>query len=589
MQTALTAETQQNEAHKEAGAYERKSVSFINALWLMDRSVREMPQEYVGIILDEVKRNIEMERFDYNPLPDTLIREFVLQANAIDFDQLGGPQKKELIPGQPDIMMDSITAVLERTLVPRIVSIVNAQKEMRAQGLLTEQQKNSFITDKAKELGITDAELKKVMNSAFVFIPLARRYLSITNLEDSSFVMTMEVGILWWQIKSAGDSTYAVPRVKKFTYSMGRSMVGRKYPTQDGLVDFHEFAFRTLVKNAARNMKVATQEMDEFRLSAQILETGAFKVTFNLGKKEGLRVDDKYRIIKAVEGEQGKVDKKNAGWIRVTGVGAKSGENKSRGAIVSGRPILGSELREYPRLPLDIILTGRMFPYAVDSTNKRGTYFDSLSLEGFLGGEIHAAYNIGRFIQVPQLFFDFGYGIGAGSGSGSLYPAINGKPDTQHKTSVDYVFNMCFDFSLVKKFYIRRFAIVLQPVFSIQRLYLYAKDYTVKNPDTTFNSRWINTGLGGAAIGGIEIALSPALNFGISGGYQIFPSSTDWGFERKKSTENKWQKSGTLDMSKDAGVDYSGPVIKISFTYSPPSLPFDPLDWIRGRMGVKEK
>jgi hypothetical protein len=57
------------ETSKEAGKYERKSVTYINALWLMDESAHRLAPEQVGVILDKVKQGITMKRFDYNPVP----------------------------------------------------------------------------------------------------------------------------------------------------------------------------------------------------------------------------------------------------------------------------------------------------------------------------------------------------------------------------------------------------------------------------------------------------------------------------------------------------------------------------------------
>jgi len=54
---------------KEAGAYERKSVTYVNALWLMDESVRGLHPHQVAFVLDKVKQAISMPRFDYNPFP----------------------------------------------------------------------------------------------------------------------------------------------------------------------------------------------------------------------------------------------------------------------------------------------------------------------------------------------------------------------------------------------------------------------------------------------------------------------------------------------------------------------------------------
>jgi len=94
---------------KEAGAYERKSVTYVNALWLMDESVRGLHPHQVAFVLDKVKQAISMPRFDYNPIPDSLLRDFAAQANAVRY-----PYVNEAIAtaGGADPMLDSIAAVI---------------------------------------------------------------------------------------------------------------------------------------------------------------------------------------------------------------------------------------------------------------------------------------------------------------------------------------------------------------------------------------------------------------------------------------------------------------------------------------------
>ena len=155
---------------------------------------------------------------------------------------------------------------------------------MRAQNLATEQQKNSFYSDKAKEYGITAVEIEKIMNSAYIFIPVAKSYLGVS--KKGRYKMIMQVGILWYRISRKGENAHAKLVVKKMTTSLGFAKEGKTFLYDGKMVESKEFAYRACVKNAARNLLVATQEMPEFRLSAQIIEVDGKKVGFELGKKK---------------------------------------------------------------------------------------------------------------------------------------------------------------------------------------------------------------------------------------------------------------------------------------------------------------
>jgi hypothetical protein len=569
---------------KEAGKYERKSVTFINALWLMDGSVRALSPEKVAFILDNVKTGMTMSRFDYNPVPESFATDFVNQANAVQIPPTPAPAFGQMglglgaLGAAPDPMLDSITAILERTVVPKILQAVDVNKELRAANLTSEQERNSFITDKAKMLGITMEDIRKVMNSAFVYIPIIRRFHE--EMKDSSYSMGFDPGIIWFRIVTTGDKAHAVPVVRKFTTTQGFGRLGKNYSSSAGLIDYKEFAFRSAVKNAVRNLVKATQDIPEFILSGQVLERGFMSVSFDLGKKEGVKIDDKYHIIEMVEEPSGAVSQNKKGWLMVTSVGDSSSRQgyKSKGQVIAGSPYIGAVLKEFPRIPIDIILRGKMFAFATDSAMTTDI-FDSLKLSNAYGFGIDAQYNIGRGMGINQLFFDFGFGMGFGSASGALRDVhSSGVFDVLTSVKLTSCGTMTFAGSLVKKFYMGRLAIVLEPAFSFQTVTALSD----KADDTYY--RAINSNLGMAVNGGVEIALGAAVNFGVGAGYQFFGTSKDWDVESKTGTTGTWSKIDTY--KNNAGLNYTGLTAQIYFTWSVPGLPFDPIDMIRANAGI---
>lgn len=577
----------QDSASKEAGKYERKSVTYINALWLMDESAHQLTNEQVAYVLDKVKKGISMKRFDYNPVPEPFVSDFVTQANACKFPPPAPVAMAQ--PGfsgfglgaAPDPMLDSITAIMERTVVPKVLEIVDLNKEIRAGNLTSEQQRNSFISDKAKTLGITMEDIDKVMNSAYVFIPLVRRVNE--ELKDSSYTMSFDAGIIWFRISTKGEKARAIPVVRKFTYSMGPGRQGKSYISSTGPIDYKEFAFRSATKNAVRNLIVATQEIPEFRLSGQVLETGFMNVGFDLGKNEGVKIDDKYHIVEFTEEADGKISQKKNGWVMVTSVGDSGSKQgyKSKAQVIAGSPFTGAVLSEYPRIPIDIILKGRMFAFKNDSTrsnrSQQHPMFDSVQLTNAYGAGIDAQYNIGRAMGIPQLFFDIGFGMGWGSASGSIHMY----PDNTPKITSSGC--MAFEASLVKKFYMGRFALMLQPTFTYQIVTILSDKWVNINGDNEYY-RVTNTNLGFAANGGLEIALGAAVNFGVGAGYQLLGPNKDWDRESKNVNGGSW--GDKITSSNDVGLNYTGLTLQVYFTWSVPGLPFDPIDLVRASAGL---
>ena len=570
---------QAQEAPKEAGKYERKSVTYINALWLMDESAHRLSGEQAGFMLDKIKQSITMRRFDYNPVPEPFVTDFVNQANAVKFPPAPTPGAMAQ-PGfggfgaaAPDPMLDSITAIMERTVVPKILEVVDLNKEMRAGNLTSEQQRNSFMSDKAKSLGITMEDIDKVMNSAYIYIPLIRRFSE--TMKDSSLTLSFDAGIIWFRISTKGEKARAIPVVRKFTFSMGPGRLGKTYASSTGVIDYKEFAFRSAVKNAARNLVVATQEIPEFRLSGQVLEQGFMNVSFDLGKNEGVKVDDKYHIVEFTEEADGTISQKKNGWVMVISVGDSNSKQgyKSKAQVIAGSPFTGAVLSEFPRIPIDIILKGRMFAFKNDTTMTTDL-FNNLSITNAYGAGIDAQYDIGRSMGIPQLFFDIGFGMGWGSASGGLI--LPGLIDEPKLSSTGC---MAFEGSLVKKFYFGRFALMLQPTFTYQTVSVLS-DKAIDNG----YYRVTNSNLGFAANAGLEFALGAAVNFGVGAGYQLLGINKDWNVESKTGTGGSW--GGKTTITNDLGLNYTGLTAQIYFTWSVPGLPFDPIDLIRANAGL---
>ena len=107
--------------------YERKSISYINALWVATPEARNVELAQIDYMLETVKEYIEMERFDYNPLPDVLLQNLVNAANAsekLSVDELAELMELELAP--------TIIKILEQAIPERGQELVSEEMERRA-------------------------------------------------------------------------------------------------------------------------------------------------------------------------------------------------------------------------------------------------------------------------------------------------------------------------------------------------------------------------------------------------------------------------------------------------------------------------
>ncbi|MEN3038983.1 MAG: hypothetical protein ABDI07_07530 [Candidatus Kryptonium sp.] len=104
--------------------YERKSISYANVLIVSDPSIKVEPKEEEYII-KKFREYIEMPRFDYNPIPVELLEDF----------------KAEIEAKGSAVSLDEVVEILKQKFVPKIIEILDIEKEMRAQNLFNSRTK----------------------------------------------------------------------------------------------------------------------------------------------------------------------------------------------------------------------------------------------------------------------------------------------------------------------------------------------------------------------------------------------------------------------------------------------------------------
>lgn len=462
-------------ASQEAGSFERLSVTFLNTVIPLDRSSRLIPEERRVGILSQIKDQIMMKRFDYNPLP--------YEIETVVVDEISAMLDKS--SGSSEVLLDQVTGFMNAKVVPEVVKYVDAAKELRAQKLMTEQERNSFITDKAKEMGITAEQLTRVMNSAFIFVPVISDYNRFK--VGQSYTETVDMGIIWWKIEVQGDKSGAEIVVKELKKSFGVSNISDAA---------HEsVAFNQMAENGAKALRVATQQIPAFHLTGQILERNGNRVRYDLGSSEGVLLDSRYRIIDLIEDGDGGITAEKNGWIVVTDIADSSSERgyASEGRIVSGRPYVGALLHEYPRTAFELNMGYRQFSIVRDTQSVNSYGFD-----------LTANYNFGPKIGVRQLYFGVGYSLGVG------YLNIDSTLLSQDFNYDDRFVNSLFHFQLLKKFQLRRVLMGLEGGTGYSLFY--QDPFEKQGTMTLFSS------------GKFELALTPALNLGGKVGW-------DWNFD----------------------------------------------------------
>lgn len=512
--------------------YTRKSVTFLDAIILASPEARDLSLNQIDFIGEKVKERVQLPRFDFNPLPENspLTREFIAQVNS-----------------RGSLSMDEIANILNRTFVPQIIEIMDEYAEQRASELVDEATKMSFITTKAKDLGITAENLEQVFNSGFIYLPFMNSYTRVVDSEKegdkTKYTVTVSIGggIFWFKIAYMDGKTSVKPVVKNESKSIG-------FATKYDYGEAEERAFEAAVLNYARNLENATKDYDEFKLSTQVAEVVGTTLGFRMGRKEGLRIDDRFVVGEYVESSDGELKFKKDGFIRIRDVADNrdNGGELSHGyGVIVGDWAPGMSLVEYPRLNLDIYGLIGGLPLSTESS------FYNVEGGPAIGMEI--AYNIGGLTKSPHWYFDLGLMVGGATISDSW----------TGDDIFDSVTRFLVSGSLIKRLQWRRLDAFTQLGFAHQQTW---GNWENANGDS-YSNRNENNGLMAGL--GLNYTLNINLTAGIR--YSLYTGkSEEW--TRYDADNNELG-----DVSSDFPMlSYSGTTIAVQIIYAPPSLAFDP-------------
>ena len=569
--------------HSTAAAvrYERKSVSNMDVVWLATPSARSLKPGQADLLLTAIKEQIMGEeglgaRFDYNSLEKegALVQRFIRKAGEED-----------------SLTVERVAELLTETLAGSIVRILDAQKEARAKALVSEAERQKFIAVKAKELGITAEDFEKVMNSGYIYLPVLTQYSrKVTETtekekekeEKKKFVRyKLKGGMVWFKLGVSPDGKGRVRMLTQLETDGSHSAdLEGTYKLRGRKVDGDTYAFAEASNWLAKNLVVKTAELEEFRLRAEVFEFAGGMVGFNLGKKEGLFLDQKFRVYEGYEDEVGNLKWEKKGFF----MARKIGDNRTNPKVLShGKRIIGGyepgmTVKEFPRIGIDVAIRPGAASITVPEGRFSGSYGDSLSIEKeiktfFPVLDLAAQTNTARFSGIPQAFVTVGGYLGA-------VPAKDVKISYSGKQKDAYA-GLYWGLygGVMKKHYVRRLAFFAEARYEYQT-FNFSRSFD-DDKLTYTNSIQL---LSGAV--GVEMALRADLNIGLTGGFKALakndegyglPTQSEWTLTRKwteKTKEGDEEKEEEKEEEKTftgPEVDYSGPFFGIQLIYSPPT------------------
>lgn len=384
--------------------YERKSITSLGTVL-----VKPGLSVDLGIVQNRLKAYLELPRFDFNVISENTVKEFRQKAN------------------QTDLSPESIGSALKQTVVPKILEVVKAVAALRAQGNLKEEDLARAAVDKMKASGLTAEDIKKVYNSAFIYLPVITDYTEQTVADN--FVVEIKGYILWYRIIVSADgkdaSAVLLTSLSEPKSGSASANPNETYNLKRRSVDGKTYARLKAVGGWVQAEALAMRELPEFRLSAEIRSLEGQFATAGLGTREGIGLDDGFNAVDFFDDGQGGVLTKDVGFYRVSQVADnRTDDNQSSlfyGYIRAGVD-RGSLLVERPRLPVDVRISPRFTTLSIPRTAipaDRRTYNNLLfNLPGAFGNifafnedvtaaigvDAGIALNLARWTGITQLF-----------------------------------------------------------------------------------------------------------------------------------------------------------------------------------------
>ena len=455
----------------------RKSITFYDG-FLLPRSVTLPRQDY-----DSLRRQLHqaldwherMARYDRNPIPAPLIDGARIEVSRLD-----------------SINAEQVAGVLTRTMGADLLRVLEEERDWRAARFVTEQERVNFLTQKARDLGVTAEDLDLVMNSAYVVVPYISHY--ARGVEKNVYGDKCEVYYLWGgfvvfhlEVQGApGFTAYG----KRSTSGKGRSI------PEAGRTFLHE-------------TEVYVRELIPEFGCVELNRSGRPVVT--LGSSSGVKMDDKYEFFEWREGK-GTVRRTKVAFGTVTSVR----DNESEIGTVYGRIAPGMDAVECPMAPVEILLSAVSFPMRMSSHSGMNMFSLERPNRLCLGTNsvlviADTRWLISGLTGIPQSYLTlslYGIGLPIGARLGDT-ATVCGLSIDGHDVSAAY--GEWGKLGLMKRFYWNRMGFGLQ---ASAKLWFAGLSVPHDSSDKTFQNPTTGVHLGGEASAFLEFVITPRISIG---------------------------------------------------------------------------
>ena len=558
--------------------YKKKVVSYVDNV-LLPRGT-SLTSEQTDYIRKTASKTITFERFNYAPLPENVTASFSAESKTI----------QRLTP-------ENVKPVLDKTLAPQLLQILDVNKELLSKQSLSEADRNTFLATKAQAAGLSASQLEAILNSGFFYIPYVDSYQLtvqkafrevknekgkvIRRIPLTEYTHAIRLGLLWYKLNVDRNNNASVVYVGAAQGWKGEpierggthedeTFEGKRID-DDGSESFA--AFKSAVDVSCFNIQTETKSMEAFTLTGEVTDATFFGIKLNLGKKEGVGLDDTYWVEEFEETASGELVKNKRGFVKIREVGDNRTDETATSyaqTITGLNYSQGLSLTELPTLGINTVVALGTFPVSISKFDNTLTGFmkQAPNFSAKINSESNSAVGASLSLQtdlanvtgVSEFWAQFGGSIGITSVDGKIYYDKGGNSLDSADIGASLTGNISL--GIIKKFYFRRFGLIFGVDVKFSQTRLSASDIN----SNTYKLTDGNLGLDGRA--GLEVYITPVLSLGAGAEYNIYGVSNSW----NALITDKDEKETKNNDATGPDVKYSGLGLKLWVNYSLPSL-----------------
>lgn len=516
--------------------YKKKVVSYVDRVLAPNQF--QLSPDQTNYIKRAVSKSINFERFSYAALPETVVTTFSAEAAALT---KFGP--------------DDVKPVLDRTLAPQLLRILDVNKELLSKQNLSETDRNTFLATKAKAAGLSASQLEAILNSGYFYIPFVEHYVhnvkkDVREEKDdkgkvtkkipiTTYTHELELGLLWYKLNVDASNNASVAYVGRSLGWNSGSMSRSADKDGDPKEEDDRKVFRDVVDVSCKNIGLETKRMDAFKLTAGVTEISATGLRLSLGTREGVVLDDTYWIEENEETESGQIIRTRRGFVKVRNVGdnRKDQSATSYAQVITGTNYsAGLDATELPLLGMNALFSFVTFPAKVSPFNSGVSVPPLIFLDNpkynfgvnvlseskpAMGGMLSVQMSLAHATNISELWFNLGVNVGVTSVDGKFYVPTFGTSNGTDSVDIGASLTGNISAGLEKKFYFRRYGFLLGAdiKYSLLRMTAKGKDETNSN-DVTY--KLTNGALGFDGRAGLEVYMSPTFSIGLAAEYNLY-------------------------------------------------------------------